>query len=276
MDSDRQDFLERQEARRQRKQQRMGQDRQNASSAHAPPPSKSGDAEAKRLPEDQAQAAVRGKTGPGKAAGRSANERSSAPSKAASAPRRAAASAANSAAQAKGKPKAGGQAASRPQAAASSLASTEERSLAGGLEGRRTASRREELAGAAAASRDPKPSLLARTIIWTTAALCGLLILATIGEVWTVHRLNQQVTASQQTANQLQSQNQAIATSIQQLQQPGTIEQEARKLGYIYPGDQPVVIVSSSPTSAPPQKAAAPTPGWWGFWPDWLKLFFGG
>lgn len=153
----------------------------------------------------------------------------------------------------------------------------QELSLVGGLAGRRGAARRERQASLQPASNEPKPSLLARLIVWGTMAICGLLILATLGEVWTVHRLHQQVNASQQAASQLQNQNRALATQIAQLQQPETIEYEARQLGYIYPGDHPVVVVTTQPT--PPtanQQSSASAKNGWGFWPDWLKLFFGG
>ncbi len=158
----------------------------------------------------------------------------------------------------------------------SDKATISEPSSASRKSGRRVAARREKQSGAQASAGEPKPSLLARIIVWGTMAICVLLILATIGEVWTVHQLNQQVAAGQQQNNQLQAQNQAIATSIAQLQQSQTIEQEARQLGFIYPGDQPVVVATTQPAPTATQKRTQPTSGWWGFWPDWLKLFFGG
>ncbi len=152
-----------------------------------------------------------------------------------------------------------------------------ERSPADGLPGRRAAALRQEaLALRAALPTEPKPPLLSRVIIWGMVAICGLLLLATLGEAWTVYRLNQQIAANQQAAAQLQAQNQQLSSSVQQLQQPSTIEQEARRLGYIFPGDQPVVVVTTTPPAAPASHAAPPAPNWWGFWPDWLKLFFGG
>jgi cell division protein FtsB len=153
----------------------------------------------------------------------------------------------------------------------------QEESLVGELAGRRSAARRERQASIRPVSNEPKPSMLARVIVWGTIAICGLLVLATLGEVWTVHQLHQQVNASQQAAAQLQNQNRALATQIAQLQQPETIEYEARQLGYIYPGDQPVVVATTQPTPATtPQPSASSAKSGWGFWPDWLKLFFGG
>jgi cell division protein FtsB len=214
MSDDRYDFLERQEARRRRVQQRAG------------------------------QTPARGKAGAAQPAGQRA-----------------------SAKPARNEQKSSGKAPKKPQALPEN---------ASGLVGRRSAARREELAELATLPPKPKPPLMTRLILWGTAAICGLLILATLGEVWTVHRLNQQIATNQQAANQLQAQNQQLSNSVQQLQQPSTIEQEARKLGFIFPGDQPVVVVTTTPAPAPPQQTAPSSPDWWGFWSDWLKLFFGG
>ena len=236
MSGDRQDFLERREARRQRMQQRPGQK-----------PSTNR---------------------PAQPAGKTPKERQPAPK-----PEQKT----GGAAQAGAAKKAERQETTKREALPKTPADLEPPAPAGGLAGRRTAARRqEELAAISAAPAGPKPSLLARLIIWGTAAICGLLILATLGEAWTVHRLNQQIAANQQAANQLQQQNQQLSSSIQQLQQASTIEQEARKLGFIFPGDQPVVIVTSTPPVTSSHPAAPPSQNWWGFWPDWLKLFLGG
>lgn len=124
---------------------------------------------------------------------------------------------------------------------------------------------------------EARPPLLSRVIVWCTVLLCLLLLLATFGQAWNVYQLNQQVAAQQQAVNQLTAQNHQLQSSIRMLQDPATIEQEARRLGYIYPGDQPVVvIVSGKPSPAPPAKPVPPDSSPWGFWSDWLKFFFGG
>jgi cell division protein FtsB len=132
---------------------------------------------------------------------------------------------------------------------------------------------------------DPRPPLLSRVIVWVTGLICVLLVLATCGEAWTVAQLNQQVAAAQQTVHQLTHQQQQLQSSIQALQQPDTIEQEARRLGYVYPGDQPVVAITATPlpgsagqagSAGPTAAPSAPSSTFWGFWSDWLALFFGG
>lgn len=251
MGSDRQDFLERKEARLRRMQQDAAASRSSSKAGKGQPG-----------PASQAQKPVfpRRKSAGAGPAGDASRAKPGTPG------------AAESGAQ-KGK-------LARLPDAKPATPSTEqpELSLAGGLAGRRGAARREQQANIRPVSNEPKPSLLARVIVWGTMAICGLLVLATLGEVWTVHQLHQQVNASQQTASQLQNQNRALATQIAQLQQTETIENEARQLGYIYPGDQPVVVVTTQP-SAPTttqQSAQPPAKNWWGFWPDWLKVFFGG
>jgi cell division protein FtsB len=237
MSGDRQDFLERKEARQRRMQQRSEQKPPSSRPEHS-----AGQTPKARPPTPPAQ-----KSDETSAAGVGKN-----------APRKDAA---------------------KPPTPPSAAEVAEERSPASRLVGRRArtaARRREELAGRAALPAGPKPSLLSRVILWGTVAICGLLILATLGEVWTVYRLNQQIDANQQIAAQLQAQNQQLSSAVQQLQQPSTIEQEARKLGFIFPGDQPVVVVTTTPATTPSSHAAPPASNWWGFWPDWLKLFFGG
>lgn len=271
-DSDRQDFLERQEARQRRRQQQ-----QKTSSAPLPNSPGTGRKATPRPASGQAPAAPSGQPASTGTGGQPTKARTAPPTGATPTPPSAETRMGDGPAQPAGKRDTTRQRTRTPSLPANQSASAGEPSQTSGSEGRRAGARRETLAGAAATAGEPRPSLLARTIIWGTVALCGLLLLASIGEAWNVHRLNQQVAASQQADDQLQSQNQALQQSIQNLQQPGTIEQEARQLGYIFPGDQPVVIVIGPSPSAPPAaQAPSSSPGFWGFWPDWLKLFFGG
>lgn len=270
MGSDRQDFLERKEARL----RRMQQAQQNAASRSS---SKAG--KGQPVPGSQAQKAPfpKRKSGEANLVGGTSRVQPGASDTAAGrmqTPSNAAAAAEQAGQKAGGKP----QPAKPAPKPARPSAQQEELSPAGGMAGRRSAARRERQATIRPLHAEPRPSLLARVIVWGTMAICALLILATLGEAWTVHQLHQQVNASQQAANQLQYQNRALATQIAQLQQTETIENEARQLGYIYPGDQPVVVVTAQPAAPTTQQQSGqpPTKDWWGFWPDWLNVFFGG
>ena len=270
MGSDRQDFLERKEARL----RRMKQAPQNAAASRSSSRAGKGQPgpgfQSQKAPFPKRKSVEANLTGGVSGAQPGASDAAAGRTQTAS----------NAAAAGQAGQRAGG----KPQAAKPASKPTrsptqqEELSSAGGLAGRRSAARRERQATIRSLRDEPRPSLLARVIVWGTMAICALLILATLGEAWTVHQLHQQVNASQQAANQLQNQNRALATQIAQLQQTETIESEARQLGYIYPGDQPVVVVTTQP-SAPTttqQSAQPPAKNWWGFWPDWLKVFFGG
>ena len=269
MGSDRQDFLERKEARLRRMQQDAAASRS---------PSKTGKGQSSPASQAPKSPFPRRKSAGNSLAGEVPKARSGTPGAAAGHTQ--ASTQASAAEQVKDKARGQPQKANPPRASAPMPANTpteQELSLVGGLAGRRTAARRERQAHIRPASNEPKPSLLARVIVWGTMAICGLLVLATLGEGWTVHQLHQQVDTSQQATNQLQNQNRALATQIAQLQQPETIENEARQLGYIYPGDQPVVVVTTQPApTTTTQQPAPPGQNWWGFWPDWLKVFFGG
>lgn len=262
MSGDRQDFLERQEARRRRMQQRLGR---QTPSDRLPLAAEADDKTAGHRAKDQAKAA-REKADKAQQAGQAAKAR---------APQPQAAGKQSGAAPAGAKQKVEWVSAAKSQALTGDPDDLDG-VQAGGLKGRHARAQRGESGGRTTMQRRPKPPLRTRLIIWGTAAICGLLILATLGEVWTVHLLNQQIAANEQTNQQLQGQNQQISNTIQQLQQASTIEQEARKLGFIFPGDQPVIVVTTTPQGTPAPQAAPPSPGWWGFWPDWLKLFFGG
>lgn len=269
MGSDRQDFLERKEARLRRMQQAQQNAAASRSSSKAGKGQPASGARAQKAPFPKRKSAEASLTGGASRAQPGASDAAAGRTQTPS----------NAAAAGQAGQKAGG----KPQPAnlapkpARPSTQQEELSPTGGPSGRRSAARRERQATIRPLYAEPRPSLLARVIVWGTMAICALLILATLGEAWTVHQLHQQVNASQQAANQLQNQNRTLATQIAQLQQTETIENEARQLGYIYPGDQPVVVVTAQPAVSTTQQAGQPpAKNWWGFWPDWLKVFFGG
>jgi cell division protein FtsB len=86
-----------------------------------------------------------------------------------------------------------------------------------------------------------------KPLLWLAALICLALLAATGGETWSLWQ-------AQQSVAQTQSDNQRIERDIQQTQQavnqaqsPDVIEREARNLGYIQPGDTPVVIARPQP-----------------------------
>ncbi len=93
----------------------------------------------------------------------------------------------------------------------------------------------------------PSARAVRKSLLWIAALICLALLAATAGEMWTLGHERQMVA-------QTRSENQRIARDIQQTRQavdqaqaPDTIEREARNLGYIYPGETPVIIAQPQP-----------------------------
>jgi hypothetical protein len=124
-----------------------------------------------------------------------------------------------------------------------------------------------------------RTTLLTRTVLGTTAAICGALLVATLSEAWVTYRLEQQVSQAQAANAWLRHDASATARQVVWAQAPQTIEDEARARGYVRPGDQPVVIAAGQAAPAmpaPARPARANGGGLTGQWPDWWQLFFGG
>ncbi len=99
----------------------------------------------------------------------------------------------------------------------------------------------------APATVQPPARPVRKPLLWLAALICLALLAATGGGTWSLWQ-------AQQAVAQTRSDNQRIERDIQQTQQavnqaqtPGAIEREARNLGYIYPGDTPVVIAQPQP-----------------------------
>lgn len=99
----------------------------------------------------------------------------------------------------------------------------------------------------AQATGQPPARPVRKPLLWLAALICLALLAATGGETWSLWQ-------AQQAVAQTQSDNQRIERDIQQTQQavnqaqsPDVIEREARNLGYIEPGDTPVVIARPQP-----------------------------
>jgi cell division protein FtsB len=131
----------------------------------------------------------------------------------------------------------------------------------------------EETQGRARARRS---SLFTRTVIWVTGLVCLAFLLGSLAQAWTNSQLMQQLSATRTQTQQAQAHHDHLVQQAGHYRDPAVIEQEAREqLGYVRPGEHPVVIVgskqTSSQTTAPASKTAPPQ----NFWQAWWNIFFG-
>lgn len=125
--------------------------------------------------------------------------------------------------------------------------------------------------------RARRSSLFTRTVIWLTGLICLAFLLATLAQAWSNSQLAGRVQLAQQQFQQVQNQHTQLTNQANHYKDPTVIEQEAREqLGYIRPGEHPVVIISSSSPTPPPTLHRAPAPVAQSFWQQWWHVFFGG
>ncbi|HKF37285.1 MAG TPA: septum formation initiator family protein [Ktedonobacteraceae bacterium] len=131
----------------------------------------------------------------------------------------------------------------------------------------------EEPAGRLRARRS---SLFSQTIVWVTALICMAFLLGSLVQAWSNSQLMQRVQEARQQTQQLQAYHGRLVQQAKQYQDPSVIESEARQqLGYIRPGEHPVIIMSSDQQGQ--QNAAhpaSPSPVQ-NFWQRWWNVFFG-
>lgn len=131
----------------------------------------------------------------------------------------------------------------------------------------------EEPAGRARARRH---SLFTQTVMWITGLICIAFLLGSLAQAWSNSQLMQKVQNDQQKLQQLQSQHAQLNQQVGYYKDPAVIESEARQqLGYIRPGDQPVVIVSTSNQSAQNTQQKTTPASSQGYWQEWWHIFFG-
>ncbi|HEX9413339.1 MAG TPA: hypothetical protein VF916_07525 [Ktedonobacterales bacterium] len=118
-------------------------------------------------------------------------------------------------------------------------------------------------------------TLCSRTLAVATTAICAALLFAILSQAWVNDRLQQQVRQAQVENARLRADILATTRRAAWAEAPATIEDEARAIGYIRPGEQAVVIVSAA--ARPSGAASAPgashgttagaqgsqSPGWW-------------
>ena len=99
-------------------------------------------------------------------------------------------------------------------------------------------------------------------------------LLGSIAQAWTNSQLMQHVRETQQQTQQLQAYHDHLVQEANRYKDPFVIESEARQqLGYIRPGEQPVVIAGSSNQQGTAHAASPPATQ--NFWQQWWNVFFG-
>lgn len=98
------------------------------------------------------------------------------------------------------------------------------------------------------ASGGARPSWdVRRPMLVIAAALVLILLVATGIERWTLWQEQQAVARAQAQNAQLQRDIAQTRQAVTLAQQPAMIEREARRLGYIRPGDTPIIVVTHQP-----------------------------
>jgi cell division protein FtsB len=133
------------------------------------------------------------------------------------------------------------------------------------------------LAETAGSLRARRSSLFTQTIIWVTGLICLALLLGSLGQAWSNSQLMQRVQDAQQQTQQLQAHRDFLSRLANYYKDPFVIESEARQqLGYVRPGEHPVVIVSSTAQGQQTAVGHSSTPTPQGFWQEWWNAFFSG
>ncbi len=93
----------------------------------------------------------------------------------------------------------------------------------------------------------PRAVNVRKLLLWIGALSCLALLIATGGETWTLWREQQAVTQARVENARIQRDIQQTGQAISQAQSPAAIEREARDLGYIRPGETPIIIAQPQP-----------------------------
>ena len=125
--------------------------------------------------------------------------------------------------------------------------------------------------------RARRSSLFTRTIIWITGLVCMAFLLGSLAQAWTNSQLMQHVQEAQQQTQQQQAYHDHLVQEANHYNDPFVIESEARQqLGYIRPGEQPVVITGSSNRQGQQGTThPASPPATQSLWQEWWNAFFG-
>ena len=124
--------------------------------------------------------------------------------------------------------------------------------------------------------RARRSSLFTQTIILVTGLVCFAFLLGSLAQAWSNSMLMHQVQDAQQQTQQLQAYHDQLAQQAQYYSDPFVIESEARQnLGYIRPGEHPIVIVGSNQQGQQSTTNTSGPPATQSFWQQWWNVFFG-
>jgi cell division protein FtsB len=124
--------------------------------------------------------------------------------------------------------------------------------------------------------RARRSSLFTQTIILVTGLVCFAFLLGSLAQAWSNSLLMQRVQEAQQQTQQLQAYHDHLVQQAQHYSVPIVIESEARQdLGYIRPGEHPVVIVGSNQQGQQSKAHTSHPSTTQSFWQQWWHVFFG-
>ncbi|MFL5625222.1 MAG: FtsB family cell division protein [Ktedonobacteraceae bacterium] len=124
--------------------------------------------------------------------------------------------------------------------------------------------------------RARRSSLFTQTVIWITGLVCLAFLLGSLAQAWSNSLLMQDVQKAQQQLQQIQDHNASLHRQANHYKDPLVIESEARQqLGYIRPGEHPIIIVSSTSPAQSTRTSPAAPPAPQSYWQEWWHVFFG-
>jgi cell division protein FtsB len=124
--------------------------------------------------------------------------------------------------------------------------------------------------------RARRSSLFTQTIILVTGLVCFAFLLGSLAQAWSNSMLMQRVQEAQQRTHLLQTYHDQLAQQAQHYSDPFVVESEARQdLGYIHPGEHPVVIVGSNQQEQQRTRQTPHPSVTQNFWQQWWNVFFG-
>jgi cell division protein FtsB len=125
--------------------------------------------------------------------------------------------------------------------------------------------------------RARRSSLFTQTVMWITGLTCVALLLGSLAQAWSNSQLLQRVQDAQRQLQSVQRQHDELLQLQAYYNNPSVIENEARQqLGYIRPGEHPVLIISTANDMQQQKTGQAHTASKYDFWQKWRNRLFGG